>query len=227
MPRTNRRLTRKQSEQNYGGGPCELGTTEPSTYKQLIQYYYHLSIAEYGTSFWDTVLRVSEELISIWQAVNPRLPLISERAIHRKVRDLLNLVKDINRKHAKARAKKHLDSRLDKLFDISACTCQLETFPCNDLRVNCKDADCIQEHILCVCSSNAKVPIEERAYLRDQRLKIGSRGAYQLSTVDRVAVKKAEAAETRKRKRMEEEQSSQAETGPSRISESSSAEEVK
>ena len=34
-----------------------------------------------------------------------------------------------------------------------------------------------------------KVPIEDRAYLRDQRLKKGRKGLYQMASVDRVAVK--------------------------------------
>ena len=74
-------------------------------------------------------MRISEDLISIWQAVNPRLPLISDKAIQRKVKDLLNLVKDINRKHAKVQAKSNLDDKLDKLFDISASSCSLEMVP--------------------------------------------------------------------------------------------------
>ena len=145
-------------------------------------------------------MRINEDLISIWQAVNPRLPLISDKAIQRKVKDLLNLVKDINRKHAKVRAKSNLGDKLDKLFDISACTCSLEMVPCNDVRVKCTASNCIQDHFLCICATNAKVPPEERAYLRDQRLKIGPKGTFQMASVDRAAAKKALAAEKRLQK---------------------------
>ena len=48
MPKEKLRLTRKQSKQRYEGGPCDLLKTEPSTYQQIIQYYYHLSIVGVG-----------------------------------------------------------------------------------------------------------------------------------------------------------------------------------
>ena len=145
-------------------------------------------------------MRISEDLISIWQAVNPRLPLISDKAIQRKVKDLLNLVKDINLKLAKVRAKSSLDDKLDKLFDISACTCSLKMVPCNDVRVKCTASNCIQDHLLCICATNAKVPPEERAYLRDQRLKIGPKETFQMASIDRAAAKKALTAEKRLQK---------------------------
>ena len=50
-------------------------------------------MTEVEPSSWDVILCINDDLISMWQAVNPRLPYI-----RRKVKDLLNLVKDINRK---------------------------------------------------------------------------------------------------------------------------------
>ena len=55
-------------------------------------------MTEVELSLWDFILCISDDFISMWQAVNPRLPLISIKAIRRKEKDLLNLVKDINRK---------------------------------------------------------------------------------------------------------------------------------
>ena len=46
--------------------------------------------------------------MGIWQSVNPRLPLLSTLSIEEKIRDLLQLVKDINRKHNEAAAKRNL-----------------------------------------------------------------------------------------------------------------------
>ena len=57
--------------------------------------------------------------MGIWQSVNPRLPLISTLSIEKKIRDLLQLVKDINRKHYKAAVKRNLAYKLDSLFDIN------------------------------------------------------------------------------------------------------------
>ena len=36
-------LTRQKSDAKYNGGPTELSEMEPSTYMQLIRYYYHLN----------------------------------------------------------------------------------------------------------------------------------------------------------------------------------------
>ena len=42
MPRTNklRLVTRQKSKLQYG--PCEFAKTEPSTYRQLLQYYCYI-----------------------------------------------------------------------------------------------------------------------------------------------------------------------------------------
>lgn len=54
-----------------------------------------------------------------------------------------------------------------------------------------------KKHIICVCPAAAKVPIEERAYLRDQRSKTGPKGAFQMSSVDISAVKRDRRANLR------------------------------
>ena len=57
--------------------------------------------------------------MGIWQSVNPRLPLLSTLSIEKKIRNLLQLVKDINQKHNKAAAKRNLADKLYSLFDIA------------------------------------------------------------------------------------------------------------
>lgn len=189
MPKC-RPMTRRKSDENYGGGPCELTMTEPSTYKQVIQYYYFLIISNPNSDFYGVVQKIVKDITAIWLNVNPKLPIINNKSICNKVKHLLTVVKDINRKHVKARVKNNLDEKLDKLFDISACTCSLDILPCSDRRVHCTIEKCAEEHIVCVCSSDAKVPIEDRAYLRDQRSKSGPKGAYQLSSIDQTAAKR-------------------------------------
>ena len=102
---------------------------------------------------------------------------------------MLQLVKDINRKHNKAAAERNLTYKLDSLFDIAGCSCSLEVLPCDDRRINCDVDNCQQKHIFCYPA--LKVPIEDRAYLRDQRMKKGPKGLLQMASVDRVAVKRA------------------------------------
>ena len=64
----------------------------------------------------------------IWQSVNPQLPLTSTMSIEKKIRDLLQLVKDINQNHNKAAAKRNLANKLNSLFDIAGYSCSLEVF---------------------------------------------------------------------------------------------------
>ena len=120
----------------------------------------------------------------IWQSVNQRLPLIPTMSIEKKIRDLLQSVKDINRKHNKAAAKRNLANKLDSLFDITGCPCSLEVLPCDNRRINCDVDNCQQEHLFCSGSPALKVPIEDWAYSRDQRLKKGPKGWYQMASVD-------------------------------------------
>ena len=63
--------------------------------------------------------------------------------------------------------------------------------PCDDRRINCDVDNCQQEHIFCSCSPALQVPIEDRAYLRDQRLQKGPKGLLQMASADRVTVKRA------------------------------------
>ncbi|XP_065680539.1 uncharacterized protein LOC136094507 [Hydra vulgaris] len=126
MPKVKVAITRMKSEKKYCGGPCELSTTDPSTFRQVIQYYYYLIHINPNADILLVTQQISNNIKSIWATVNPRLPLKTDKSINRKVKDLLVLVKDINRKHGKASAKRNLDANLDKLFDISACSCSLD-----------------------------------------------------------------------------------------------------
>ena len=104
----------------------------------------------------------------------------------KKLHDLLIKVKDINRKHAKAAAKQKLDLLVDKRFDISVCSCSLKVFPCNDRRINCDIENCQKIFFVLV----THLVLEERAYLKDQRLKKGPKGLYQITSVDRTAIQR-------------------------------------
>ena len=183
MPEDELRVTQKQSEQQYYGGcPCDLSKTGPSTDKQLIKFFYYFNMTEVELPFWDFILRLSNDLILIWQAVNPRLFLISIKTIRRKVKDLLNSVKHINRKHAKVRARSNLDDKLNKLFDTSDCSLLVCWKPCRAMMLKfITSSYCKQGHNLWLCLANLKVPLEKRAYLRGQQLKAGSKGNFQMA----------------------------------------------
>nr|XP_047129698.1 uncharacterized protein LOC124809589 [Hydra vulgaris] len=64
--------------------------------------------------------------------------------------------------------------------------------------VKCRNQpDCKITQFACLCEVNKKVPLLDREYLKDQKLKIGTIGRFQIGTID----KKAVAIEKRKRDR--------------------------
>ena len=85
MPKAKiRPLTRQKSDAKYGGGPSELSKTEPSIYRQLIRYNYHLKNTDPQSCISQSCQQIKEDLMGIWQSVNPRLPLISTLSIEKR-----------------------------------------------------------------------------------------------------------------------------------------------
>ena len=141
-------LTRKQA-QKFGGAPRELERTEPCTYQEIIQHYYFLEIQDTSTSFNKLAKIVTNEVLSVSEKVNPNLPLIHIMTINKRVRDVLGTAKNVNCKKGRGTKKKKeiLQSKLNKLFDISACTCSLPNkLPCNDRLVKIYNDSC---HLVC------------------------------------------------------------------------------
>ena len=67
----------------------------------------------------------------------PAITFIIHEVNRKKIRDLLQLVKDKNQTYNKAAAKRNLANKVDSLFDIAGCSCSLEVLPCDDRRINC------------------------------------------------------------------------------------------
>ena len=79
-------LTRQKSDAKYSRKPSELSKMEPSTCRQLIRYYYHLKNTDPQSSISQYCQHIKEDLMGIWQSVNPRFPLISKLLIEKKLR---------------------------------------------------------------------------------------------------------------------------------------------
>ena len=79
-----RPLMRQKSDTKYGVGPSELFKREPSTYRQLIRYYYHLKNTDPQSSILQYCQQRKRDLMGIWQLVYPRLPLITTLSIEKK-----------------------------------------------------------------------------------------------------------------------------------------------
>ena len=124
-------LTRASASENYGGPPCDLSEIDLPTYRQVIQYYYYLQNLHENDNTNDFTLKIVRDILNIWKKVNDKLPLILAYSIENKVKSLLLLINDIKNKKGKlAVKKKNLNEKMDRLFDLSACKCFLNSVDC-------------------------------------------------------------------------------------------------
>ena len=107
-----RAFTRSLANLNYGGALCKL-TNEPSTYRQIIRYYYYLKNSFPKLNLFGCARQISSDVKSIWVSVCPNLPLLKvKNAIYTKVHRLLDLVCKINRNRSSENQKEILDLKL-------------------------------------------------------------------------------------------------------------------
>ena len=172
--------------EQFGGAPQLLPQSALPTYNDIARCFFKACETEFSVK--GQVKFVENELLLVWAKCSTALPLISRKGINGKIVRFLDKVRPTV--HASKRAEKlmnDLNAMAPKLFDISACTCQLANAPCRDPRVGCRAVNCRQPHIVCVCPEEKRVPVEERLFLRDQRSKVGTfGGAMQMSGPDRI-----------------------------------------
>jgi hypothetical protein len=97
---------------------------------------------------------VAAKLVEIWQKCNPLLPVLKEISLYVKLKRFMDQVKAVNRKQKGCKqAQSFVESRKDRLFDISACNCKLQILPCDHRLAQCKAAPghCDKQHIVCEC----------------------------------------------------------------------------
>ena len=63
MGKTKKRLTRGSGK--FGGGPCVLPKTEPSTYRQIIQHFYFLQILNEEKTLYSITVQIQKDLKEI------------------------------------------------------------------------------------------------------------------------------------------------------------------
>ena len=189
-----KKKTRAVSGDNFGGSAADLPESDLPTHKDITRYFYSVSLTEkdYPTQ----ISLVVEKVTEVWRKCNPRLPLLEKTEIFRRMKRFFDKVKAYNRKHLPVSAVATLVKKIDKLFDISACRCELPIVPCSSKLVRCSVLNCQSVHIACECLPQLRVPDEEREYMRDQRSKTGTKGALQIGPVDRrtLATEKAKIA---------------------------------
>jgi len=175
--------------EKFGGAPADLPTTDLPTNSNVARYFYLLSSQE--KDYKTQIDLVRQKLNDVWSKCNTRLPVIEEKSLHTKIKRFLDKVKQLNAGKLSVSLALNVQKTKDKLFDIAACNCSLQTHPCDSKVVRCSIENCEKEHIICECPNDRRIPAEERSYMRDQRAKVGTRGAYQMGTKERSrAVKK-------------------------------------
>lgn len=156
----NKISTRSGDTNKFAGPPSMLDKTEPPTYRQVIQHSYFLENIHPTSSKFALSKLIAGDIIDIWKAVNPRLPLLTELYIVNKLQNIcFKKVKQINRKSLSSIAKNSMIRKLDTLFDISSCCCQLPILSCEDKNVKCKKENCQTKHIICNCPLKQKVSL--------------------------------------------------------------------
>ena len=131
----------------------------------------------------DQLLRdIYPDLIGQWSKANAlfKPPVtIGKRQIMSKLKEVWDQAVKISLGKGKVDAKERFIVKLDQLFDILSCKCQISS---------CEQAGCegcvIKAHIICSCSKERKIPVKDLAYIKGQKEKVGSKGPHQMGSPD-------------------------------------------
>ena len=115
-----------------------------------------------------------------WKCVNPEMPIHSDDVVKKKIERILDRAKLVRQKKASTYQKNLLISRLDKLFDLLICQCDIS--PCE--AEECSSPGCSGAHISCECLREEKIPVMELVFIHDQRSKVGHTGKMQMGRPD-------------------------------------------
>ena len=149
--------TRSKGTIKFLGLSSPLDKTEPPTCRQIIQYSYFLMNTYPHLSCLGISKLIAKDVIDIWKAVNPCLPSLKEISVVNKVKILcFQKAKQINRKHRPAAQTKFWKEKLDTLFDILSCSCNLPILSCDNINVKCTKENCQTKHIISTCPLTKK-----------------------------------------------------------------------
>ena len=142
------------------------------------------------------------EVLEQWRRANSAFisPIINSRVtIVKKIQQNWELAKNISLGRGKLDVKEAFASKLEKLFDILNCKCDIVL--CSEFGCS-KVASCKKEaHINCSCPKEMKIPVKELIFIKGQRDKTGSIGPYQIGLPDLPEHKR----QVKKQKRQEDE----------------------
>jgi len=88
---------------------------------------------------------VLKEVLIIWERANSLIPLLNYKYCIQKVKKVITAVNLVNQKKVN---KPFFNDNLDRLFDVSSCTGDLEEVDCKHRFVHCKFTNGSCRHIL-------------------------------------------------------------------------------
>ncbi len=148
----------------YGGTPQKLPHSDLPTHSDIARAFYQHSKDK---NFSKSVSSVKEELAFVWRQCSPLLPLKKDKAVVSQIQHFLSSVKQFNLAHQPPKAlREKLDSIKDRLFDISACKCDLPVAGCDDIQVKCSSDSCDSLHIVCLCPRDFKAGFPDSRIFR-------------------------------------------------------------
>ena len=124
-----------------------------------------------------------EKVLEKWQRANSSFesPVVNSKVtIVKRIEENWEKARNISLGRGKLAVKESFVGKLDKLFDILNCKCDI---------LDCSDAGCLgicpkKVHIKCNCPREQKIPVGELEYIKGQRLKEGSIGSHQIGQPD-------------------------------------------
>ena len=143
----------------YGGMPRDFRNYDLPTYGDVARCFYKTLDVE--KKLVAQVNLVKDQLENSWQNCCPALPLLCDKSLQKKLSRFCEKVKRVNYSNPSAQLVTEMEHLTDKLFDISACSCDLPQVACDHNRVHCRQANCVEDHFICECALDKRVPRED------------------------------------------------------------------
>ena len=180
MATRSKKADKRPNLSNLIGNAKDLMQSELPTLRQCFQY--SLLVQERSVKSLtnrDKFKLVNNAIRSIWLSVHPLLVLQDEKySLDRLIKEW-DCAQKVAPKNANFASKNAFLNRLDKLFDILKCKCDI---------ISCDNASCsgcpVGAHISCTCPAAIKIPHSELKFIMLSRKKVGVKGDIQIGSVD-------------------------------------------
>ena len=128
---------------------------------------------------------ILSEVNMVWNKANARIHLVREKYAIDKLVQEWETAKDCTKWGAKTTTVSKFKEKLDKLFDLCKCKCNI---------YECAEKSCVVckycTHVDGKTRKEDKIPLMELAFMKSQRDKVGDRGAMQIGSKDFIETKK-------------------------------------